>query len=58
MIFEIGIYHYTILSAFLFFTGVFWYFLKQNKLNYNTYVTGVNSFECEYKFYLFFCIFG
>ena len=24
MIFEIGIYHYTILSAFLFFTGVRW----------------------------------
>ena len=32
MIFEIGIYHYTILSAFLFFTGVFGIFLNRTNL--------------------------
>ena len=32
MIFEIGIYHYTILSAFLFFTGVFGIFLNRKNI--------------------------
>mgnify|MGYP005724045543 CR=1 FL=1 len=32
MIFEIGIYHYTLLSAFLFFTGVFGIFLNRTNL--------------------------
>ena len=32
MIFEIGIYHYTLLSAFLFFPGVFGIFLNRTNL--------------------------
>jgi len=32
VIFEIGIYHYTLLSVFLFFTGVFGIFLNRTNL--------------------------